>query len=186
MITTIRVHGYPSLMQKFVDSHTNFDQKMVRPNLSKLHRKFQSTFNSLFSAGASAGMAYRHGDTGKYLSMLRHRLTNSMLQEIEYGKGGKFIREGTSGQANNPPTTPYGAVEWAQRKLGVSKRDAFAVARYIAREGIGKSSKSPLRREHPVGQGRFAFPEWMVTMKHKADLEDTARNIGSMFVSYIG
>ena len=71
-------------------------------------------------------------------------------------------------------------------KLGVQRREAFAIAKSVAKHGIGRQDgDSPLPRELPTGQSRIAFPTWVVTVKNKKDIESLAAKVGGLAVTYL-
>jgi len=181
---TIKTYGFPQLIAKLKRLQGDFDGIAVQPALRELHQKFQNTLQATFGSPGGPGQPYKHMYTGTTMANFTHRLGKNYLEEIQSKeKPAEWLRSGTAGQAP-PVKVPYGVVEWAMRKLAVPENEAWAIARSIAYGGIGQG-RSPLVMEYPIGERRFNFPEWMVAVKNKYDLERAARRIGELTVSYL-
>lgn len=159
--------------------------------LAELNVKLMSTLTQLFGAsGGGPGELYAHGYTGKYLSGLRSSVREDSLEIYEtVSDGGKHIREGTGPSGvdeRGQPIISHAVIEWAIKKLGKDDAVAQKIARSVALHGIGWSGgASPLAREKPMGEGRFAYPDWIVTEKNRGDLETLAKKVGIAVVTYL-
>lgn len=159
--------------------------------LADLNVKLMATLNTLFRPSVVAkGQLYAHGYTGSYLSGIMHKIDQDSLDIYETSqKGGIHIRRGTGPgpvDQNGNPIISDEVVEWAKRKLGVDEGSARRIARSVAMHGIGwPGGTSPLPREKPVGERRFAYADWIVTERNRSDLESLAKKVGVAIVTYL-
>lgn len=180
------VTGDKHWIKKTAAVQGNIGDIAVKPAFKELGDKFMDTLRELFGAniGVSRGERFKHGYTGSYLSGIKSNITKEELTIAESNpKGGEQIREGTGPGSG---VVQGDVVKWAMNKLGVSEREAFAIGRSVSKHGIGYvGGDSPLVDEHPAGLGYFAYPEWIVTIKNKTDVEDAAEDMGAFIVSYL-
>jgi len=156
------------------------EREGAMPVLKDLDRKFRATLSMLFKPGGGPGETYKHGHTGRYLLGLYSIVTPDTLKIIEGRQtGGQEIREG--GKVGNWADIAI----WAREKLGLEKSDAEDVADALVKRGYVGGGNSPMRNEYPEGVGKFAFPEWMVKVKHRDDLEKASRSVESLIVRYL-
>jgi len=164
-------------------SRGGIGREAITPAFRDLDRKIRATLTELFRprTNVASGETYAHGDTGAYLSNLHSVVTESSLQIIEGTSiGGGNIREG------GPGGQYIDIVAWARRKLGVDEANAERIAKSVRQYGIGRpGGKSPLLDEPPQGEGRFAFPEWIVTEKNREDIDRVADTVDKLVVRYL-
>jgi hypothetical protein len=186
MHISVTVTGDKVWKNKLTHLSKNMGKIAVRPAFKDLEGKLMRTLNELFQPTKGKGKKYAHGYTGTYRSGIKSTLGDtSLIIRETVADGGRHIREGTSPQSGDI-VIPYGVVLWAMDKLGVEKREAFAIARSVAMHGIGRiDGESPLPSELPVGESRIAFPTWVVTVKNKQDVEALAAKIGGLMVTYL-
>ena len=178
---TVRVTGSDWWQDRvYYLSTGGLEREGVMPALKKLDAQFRKTLTMLFKPGGGPGETYAHGYTGSYLRGLHSVVTPDSLKIVEgSAKGGREIREG------GKPGSILGIWAWAMDKLGLPSPAATRLAVIVAsrpRVGMGNS---PMKKEHPVGQGKFAFPEWIVTVKNREDIERASRTVESMIVRYL-
>lgn len=162
-------------------SRGGLEREGMFPALKKLDKKFRETLTMLFKPETNAkGKLYAHGDTGNYLTNLHSLVTSDTLKIVEGSqKGGRQIMEG------GRPGSQAEIVAWARRKLGSPPHEAMRIARAVVKRGYVGGGSSPMRLEHPVGAPRFSFPEWIVTIKNKRDIDDAARDAERFIVRYL-
>ena len=184
----VTVTGDKEWARRTKETATNIGKIAVKPVFEQLSKSLMLTLRTLFAPGGSPGAMFQHGYTGNYGNALRSEITNDALKVIEgTPDGGGPILTGTSPvsrmDSSGNPIIPGGVVAWAVNKLGVSQREAFAIGRSVAANGIGAGS-SPLQLEPPVGEGRMTFPEWTIE-QNRNEIEDAAEKIGGLVVSYL-
>lgn len=161
-------------------SSGGLEKEAVMPAMKELSNQFRKTLTTLFKPGGGKGTAYEHGYTGKYLMGLYNVVTGEGLKIIEGNpKGGKEIREG------GKPGSWLDVYLWARRKLQVDAPDAKRIATALQKRGYIGGGSSPLKLEYPSGAPKFSFPEWIVTIKNKDDIDKAARSVESLTVRYL-
>ena len=179
---TIRVTG-ADLWEKrvFYLSTGGLEREGAMPVLKDLDRQFRTTLADIFEPGGGGkGVTYKHGYKGHYLRGLYSVVTPDTLQIIEGNpKGGKEIREG--GRVGSF----YDLYDWAKEKLKLHWSDAAQMADAMVERGMVGLGGSPMIFEYPDGGSKFMFPEWMVRVKHKEDLEKASRTVNSLIVRYL-
>ena len=162
-------------------SRGGINAQATNPALKTLSRKFRKTLTMLFSpVYAAPGKKYAHGYTGAYLTNLHNIVTWDTLKIVEgRSTGGREIREG------GRPGSYDAIVEWATNKLKVDKVAARRIARAVTRRGYIGGGNSPIKDEYPAGERRFAFPEWIVMVENKRDIDRAAYDIGRLVVRYL-
>lgn len=172
----------------------NWGKIATKPAFQRLNAKLMDTLTELFTprlGGSAKGQMHSHGYTGSYLAGLRSNITDNALQIYETeSEGGRHIREGVgpSGQLTEwgTPVVSERVKMWAMSKLGVDQLSAYLIARSISMRGTGwAGGDSPLQKEDPAGEGRFAYPGWVVLVKNKRDIEDLAEQVGGLAVTYL-
>jgi len=186
---TFHVTGDRRWSEKTARLSREIDTVAIGPAFRELRYDIDRTLREVFSpsiGGGSKGVQYKHGYTGTYLAGIQHKIQRESYTVYEtVGEGGPRLRAG-SGPAKDKTALSRGVVEWAMSKLGVPLNEAFAIARSVALRGIGwPGGQSPIPAEYPGGERRFAFPEWIVTIKNKSDIEKAAQKIGQLTVSYL-
>ena len=178
---TIRVTGAGWWADRvYYLSTGGLEREGVMPALKKLDAQFRKTLTALFKPGGGPGETYAHGYTGSYLRGLHSVVTPDTLKIIEGNpKGGREIREG------GKPGSVQELWTWAMNKLGLPSNEALRLANSVSKQPRIGMGNSPMIQEHPVGQGKFAFPEWIVTVKNRDDLEKASRTVESMLVRYL-
>ena len=179
---TIRVTGADWWEKRvFYLSSGGLVREGALPALKKLDRKFRDTLTMLFKPGEGGpGETYKHGYRGRYLRGLHSMVTPDTLKIVEgEPTGGKQIREG--GKVG----TYQGLYDWARKKLGLEWYEAEDFASAMADRGFVGGRNSPMLREYPEGAGVFRFPEWIVKVKNRGDIEDCSRTMETMIVRYL-
>lgn len=161
-------------------SHGGLENIGVMPMLKRLDRAFRQTLTALFKPGGGPGTEYEHGYTGRYLTNLRSVVTPTELKIVEgIPTGGREIRTG------GPPGSYDEIVRWAREKLGVGDSAAGRIASALEGRGFVGGGDSPIQREYPGGARRFAYPEWIVEVKNKRDIERASRTVETLVVEYL-
>ena len=180
---TIRVTGRDWWEKRiyYLSRGGGIHREATNPTLKKLSRKYRDTLTKLFAPTyGGPGVPYAHGYTGRYLMNLHNIVTWDTLQIVEgVSTGGREIREG------GKPGSYNELVQWARDKLRVDKASAKRIATVVTKRGFVGGGKSPMKNEHPVGQGKFLYPEWIVMIKHRRDLQSAVNDIGSLVVRYL-
>jgi len=189
-VTTLQitVTGHKHWARRTSTAASNIGKIAVKPVFKDLSKALMLTLRTLFSPGGAPGAAFQHGYTGNYGNALRSEITNDALKIIEgTPDGGGPILTGTSPvgrmDSHGNPVIPGNVVTWAINKLGVSQREAFAIGRSVAANGIGAGS-SPLQVEPPVGEGRMTFPEWTIE-QNQTEIDNAAAKIGGLVITYL-
>lgn len=156
------------------------EREGAMPALKELDKQFRKTLTELFAPGGGKGVEYKHGYTGSYLMGLHSIVTPDTLKIVEGNPtGGKEIREG------GRPGSWTGIFGWAKQKLNVPTGIAAKIARVVTNRGYIGGGQSPIRSEYPSGERKFQFPEWIVTIKNKDDIDRAARTVDTLIVKYL-
>ena len=180
---TFRAIGLTDLIQRTLGLHASFDTMVVAPSLKELYGKIWGSTKIWFSTRS------QHKNTGAYMRNLMAGSTRGrIIDSFEIGEGvtsvaGEAIRQGTRGQIG-VPVAPYGTFNWAKTKLSLSDTDAWKVAAAVARRGTGKTG--PLAARYKSGKPGFQWPEYVVKVKHKSDINEVSKRVEKLFVSYMG
>lgn len=193
MYITIKVAGVENISARLTQTGNSINRVSI-PALKELDRKLGETLKSMFSpakGGSVRGKTYKHGYTGKYLSGLRHTVSeNGLIISESVQDGGRHLRTGTKPSSvlndQGQPIVPYAVRQWAMDKLGVNPNVAYSISRTIAEHGIGwVGGTSPIPKEHPLGSSRSEYAEYIVNTKNKRDIEAAAAAIGTLTVKYL-
>lgn len=117
--------------------------------------------------------------TGKLKRSVRTFNVSENEVDVLQDEEGNFIMYGTTPNYTNKPHPRL--VEWAQSKLGLNRREAFAVGWSILQHGI----LSRNRTRYPMGNRGFNYPEYVVEIKEKDYLEKAGESIAGLIVRYL-
>jgi hypothetical protein len=152
-------------------STSTLNRGAITPAMRDIADKILKTLRDFFSGGIKYTGEMAAGFDRQDIGPSTIAITQSAEHE-------KFIREGTTGPYK---AFPGPVVTWAEKKLGVTRDEAFAIATSVMNEGTADFFVSL----YPVGERRFEYGEWAVEVEHKKDIDKWAQSVGGAVVEFI-
>jgi hypothetical protein len=166
-----------------VFTNVRLSQSVAMPAMQDYANAVIAALKSQFARSRAMGPPY--GYTGAmYRGFGQKKLGQFSVGVTQNAPHEKFIRGGTSGPYKGLVGRgtwrgfPAPVVDWAIAKKG-SRREGFAVARYIQKHGTSEAFKGAW----PHGAGRFEYPEWALK-ETEDELKELAKVLGIAVVDW--